>query len=82
MDCLKVLTLPTTPMSTFIGVFHSSLEQKTQGYNALYLSEKLKTYDDANWTKVVKLSERGSQGYLYRVKQTGGLLVLYELENH
>ena len=44
-----------------IGVFHSGIEQKTSGYNALYLAKKGET----QWNKIIRLSERGSQGYIY-----------------
>lgn len=58
MDCLKAIKDKT---SEIIGVFHSSIEQKTSGYNALYLSKKGET----DWKKIIRLSERGSQGYIY-----------------
>jgi len=76
MDCLKAIKINT---NKFISVFHSSIEQKISGYNALYLAEMKNDYLDAGWTKVIKLSERGSQGYLYETPLTKGLLVLYEL---
>ena len=61
MDCLKAIKITG---NKFIAVFHSSIEQTT-GYSALYLAEFKNDFLDAGWSKVVKLSERGSQGYLY-----------------
>lgn len=57
MDCLKIIKKSEQQL---IGVFHSSKEQQSINYNALYLSSKTTV-----WTKIVQLSQRGSQGYLY-----------------
>jgi hypothetical protein len=74
MDCLKVIT---DVGDNILGVFHSSKEQKDSGYSGLYLAELEHTFLDANWSKIIKLSDRGSQGYIYHVKSTDGFLVLY-----
>jgi len=49
MDCLKAIK---TSSSQFIGVFHSSIEQSSSGYNALYLSNQT----NKNWNKIIRLS--------------------------
>lgn len=69
MDCLKMIKNSDQGL---IAVFHSSIEQKSSGYNALYLGEKR-----IDWTKVVQLSQRGSQGYIYLMPTLNSYLVLY-----
>lgn len=70
MDCLKVIN---DKHNDVIGVFHSSIEQKTSGYNALYFTKQAGSV----WNKVSKLSERGSQGYIYEIPDSSAYLVLY-----
>ena len=80
MDCLKYVYYPSEGVSNPThGVFHSSREQSGSGYNALYYAQP----QGDSWTKIAKLSSRGSQGYIQVIElpQTA-YLVLYELENH
>lgn len=70
MDCLKAIK---TKNDDILGVFHSSMEQKTSGYNALYYAKQTK----GQWNKIVKISERGSQGYIYEIPESPAYLVLY-----
>lgn len=58
MDCLKAIK---NKNGNVIGVFHSGIEQKASGYNAIYYARETNSV----WNKVIKLSERGSQGYIY-----------------
>jgi hypothetical protein len=58
MDCLKAIS---TKNDQVLGVFHSSIEQKTSGYNAIYFAKE----NNSVWNKVIRMSERGSQGYIY-----------------
>lgn len=58
MDCLKAIK---NKNGNVIGVFHSSIEQKASGFNAIYYARETNSV----WNKVIKLSERGSQGYIY-----------------
>jgi len=64
--------------TTYFGVFQSSIEQKTSKYNALYLAG-LFDYYDSFWFMGVKLSERGSHGYIHQLSDSLTFLVLYEL---
>lgn len=75
MDCLKAIK---NKNNDIIGVFHSSIEQKTSGFNAIYFARQTNSV----WNKISKFSERGSQGYIYEIPDTTAYLVLYELENH
>jgi hypothetical protein len=75
MDCLKAIKNKNDDV---IGVFHSGIEQKTSGYNAVYFAKQTNSI----WNKISKISERGSQAYIYEVPASTAYLVLYELENH
>lgn len=77
MDCLKATKINS---GKFISVFHSSVEQRDSGYNALYLAEMETSFLSGGWVTKSKLSERGSQGYIFELPlATKALLVLYEL---
>ena len=75
MDCLKAIKNKNEDV---IGVFHSGIEQKASGYNAVYFAKQTNSI----WNKISKISERGSQAYIYEVPDSTAYLVLYELENH
>ncbi len=79
MDCLKICEDHDTNYNQF-GIFHTGNSQTH--FSELFYAQR--DPSTGQWKNTVKLSDRGSQGYVKRVYINGrpsGYLVGFELEN-